>query len=183
MTIRSLCIVVLTLAAATHAVEAQAQFFKDIFHSIALDTRRNNCWPNPFVCPDRQAVRTPIALMVAKGWERQNMLGDHHFEPSGGQLTEAGRLKVRWIVEEVPRHHRAVFVRRAETPEETAARIDVVQEESIRLARGGDLPPVLETTLGPGGWPASRVDAIGRKFESSTPDPRLPESDTGSGPE
>ena len=61
-------------------------------------------------------------------------LGDHHFLGSSGKLTEAGELKVRWIVEQVPRHHRAIFVRQAATPEETAANAKVAKSRAANTA-------------------------------------------------
>jgi len=181
MTLRGVSIVFAALAGLATAVPAQAWIIADVIHSIAVDTKRNNCWPKPFVCPDREAVREPFFAMVAKGWQRQNTLGDYHFEGETGKLTEAGELKVRWIVEQAPRHHRTIFVRRADSPEETAARIDLVQQAAIQWVPEGELPPVLETNLDAGSWPADRVDTIDRKFRDTTPDPRLPELTTDTG--
>ena len=69
-----------------------------------------------------------MALMVSNGWRKQNMLADHHFADESGVLTEAGRMKVRWILTEAPRHHRTIYVHRDEDAEVTAARIDYVQQ-------------------------------------------------------
>lgn len=179
MRLRGVCIILAALAGLASAVPAQAWIIADVMHSIAVDTKRNNCWPKPFLCPDRETVRAPLFVMVANGWERQNTLGNHHFK--GNELSEAGQLKVRWIVEQAPRHHRTIFVRRADTPEETAARMDVVQQAAIQWVPEGELPAVLETTRDLGSWPAERVDTIDRKFRDTTPDPRLPELKTDSG--
>ena len=66
--------------------------------------------------------------MVANGWRRQNLLGEFHFEPQSGQLTEAGRLKVQWILTACPEQHRLIYVHTAGTREETAARVAAVQQ-------------------------------------------------------
>ena len=79
-------------------IPLSADWLCDFCNSVARDTKRRNCWPAPFNCPDRQTVRAPFAIMVNNGWRRQNMLGDFHFEATTGQLTEAGKLKIRWIV-------------------------------------------------------------------------------------
>ena len=116
--------------------------------------------------------------MVANGWQRQNMLGEYHFESGTGQLTEAGALKVRWILTAGPQQHRIVYVHRAGTDEETTARMAAV----FRLASQTtpkDLPSVLPTSISDQGWPADRVDLIGRKFQASTPPPRLPAATPG----
>jgi len=153
---------------------ARAQHIKAFFHSVCQDFKRNNCWPKPFTAPDRQAVRAPIELMVQSGWQRQNLIGEFHFDRETGELTEAGHYKIRWIVTQVPRAHRAIFVSRAATPHETAARIQAVQDVAIEAVGRDNLPSVAATTRDPGGWPAGRVDAIGRKLQDSMPTPILP---------
>ena len=173
---RFIHITALTLLSLVCATPAEANWLADFAHCIARDTKRRNCWPKPFVAPDREAVRAPFALMVSHGWRRQNMLGDHHFVDEKSELTEAGRLKVRWILVEAPLQHRSIYVHVAETPEITAARISSIQQFIVQVAPGGPFPPVLETTISDEGWPASQVDAVGRKFEASTPNPRLPEA-------
>ena len=179
MTVRSVCLVAFTLVTIGSTAPAEAQGWKDSYvgrfmSSVARDTKRRCCWPKPFVCPDRYAARAPFALMVSKGWERQNMLGDHHFEAGSGQLTEAGRLKVRWIITEAPRQHREIYVHKAQNSHETAVRIDNVRRLTTELLPSGQLAAVLETEIPDRGWPAERVDMIGRKFRDSLPDPVLP---------
>ena len=153
---------------------------KQCFSSIAQDVKSRQCWPKPFTEPDIAAVRAPMAIMVSNGWRRQNMLVEFHFEPATGQLTEAGRLKIRWIVKEAPQQHRIVYVHTADGSEETDARIAAVQLLVARYAPPGEMLPVLPTSISEEGWPADQVDLIGRKFQSSIPDPRLPKMESGS---
>jgi len=161
------------------AVPAQGQ----VLENMCRDFKRNNCWPKPFVCPDRQAVRAPFVIMVNNGWRRQNILGDYHFKNEHGELTEAGRLKVQWILTQAPEQHRIIFVHRASRQEETAARVDAVQQLASRIVPTGDLPQVMETHLNEAGWSADQIDKINRDFyEKSAPSPRLPEKqEAGSG--
>jgi hypothetical protein len=146
----------------------------EFLEGFCTDTLRNNVWPKPFVCPDRHAVRLPFHLMVQNGWRRENLLGEHHFRPGTPELTEAARLKVKWILREAPRHHRTIYVHTGESLAETAARIHAVQDLVVKLVPEGNLPPVLETSVNPPGWPASQVSAMGRKFQGAIPDPVLP---------
>ncbi len=152
----------------------------DFFHGVVQDAARNNCWPEPFIHGDRAAVRAPFVIQVANGWRRQNMLGEFHFEPGSGQLNEAGRLKVRWILTTGPQQHRLIYVHVAERNEETAARMAAVQQCVVQIAPN-DVPPVMPTTIADDDSPADRVDASGRKFQSSMPPPRLPTTGGGSG--
>ncbi len=153
---------------------ADAQILEKFVHNMARDAKRNNCWPQPFVCPDRQRVRAAFVQMVANGWERQNLLSTHHFKSTDGQLNESGRLRIHWILTEAPPQHRTIFVQRGPSAEETAARVDRVQQVAMQLSPDGELPRVVQTSVSPLGWPAERVDVIGRKFHASMPDPRLP---------
>lgn len=151
------------------------------FQSMSVDFHRNNCWPEPFLYPDRAAVRAPFAVMVANGWRKQNMLADYHFDGTGLALNEAGKRKVQWVLTEAPEQHRTIFVHRAESPEKTSARVAAVQQLAASFMPAGQAPLIVETTVSPAGWPADRVDTIGRKFQSSTPEPRLSKSDGGGG--
>jgi hypothetical protein len=159
---------------------AGAQCAPDLIHHIYDDFRRHNEWPYPYVCPARAAVRAPFAQMVEAGWQRQNLLGDHHFNEMH-QLNEAGRLKVRWIINEVPAQHQAIFVHQGETAEETATRMVAVNQYVGAMVAEGPRPAVTETGIYPVGWPAARIDSISQKFESAAPAPRLPQSSGGGG--
>lgn len=91
----SRCIVRLAIIAIAlaHAVPLSAGDMGDFLSSIARDSKRRNCWPEPFVYPDRDAIRQTLAVQDNAGWERQNLLSDFHFLSGGTELTEAGRLR------------------------------------------------------------------------------------------
>jgi hypothetical protein len=95
-------------------------------------------------------------------------------------LTEAGRLKVRWILITGPQQHRLVYVHVAERTEETAARLAAVQQLACQISPS-EVPPVMLTTIADDDSPADRADAVGRKFQSSMPPPRLPAGSDGGG--
>ena len=143
MTARWVRTVFVALIVAGVAAPALAEnWLCEFFEGVVRDTKRRQCWPKPFTCPDREAVRAPFAVMVANGWQRQNMLADFHFEPGTTRLTEAGRLKVRSIVFDSPEQHRTVFVRRADTPEETT------RAHRVGAATRGDHGPARPSALG-----------------------------------
>ncbi|MEN6406425.1 MAG: hypothetical protein ABFC77_08135 [Thermoguttaceae bacterium] len=142
--------------------------------NIVEDTQRRNCWPEPFVAPDRAAVAAPMAIQIANGWRRQNLLGDFYFEPASGHLTEAGRLKVRWILLTGPQQHRLIYVHAAEDDDETAARLAAVQQLAAKIAPN-NLPPIQATSISDDGRPADDVELIRRKFrEKAVPTLDLP---------
>jgi hypothetical protein len=167
--------VLLAIVAAGSPQGAEAAgYFRKVF-------RRNNCWPQPFIIPDRIAVRTPFAIQVNKGWCIQNTLHDEHFDAETGMLNEAGELKVRDILTENPADHRTVFVLRASKPALTSARHQSVEEFASKITENDEVPQIAETRVRPRTSSADYINTIGTRYAQSTPDPRLPQSATGGG--
>jgi len=179
MPVRFYAVIGLVLVAVGSATQAAVGQCFGIVDSVVQDTKNRNSWPYPFICADRAAVPAPYAVMVANGWRRQNMLGEYHFEPGTAKLTEAGRLKVRWILTVGPQQHRLIYVHRAETDDETSARMATVLLLASKITPY-DLPPVLATSISDEGWPADQIDLVGRKFRDATPPPTLPPLSGGS---
>lgn len=178
MLVRPLCLVAVALwmALSATAAHAQCDWLSGIGRGLARDMKRRFCWPEPFATQDRYAARAPFAAMVAKGWEHQNLLGEHHFDPGNGQLNESGRLKLRSIINEAPAQHRTVYVQRCDDPAETAARLAHVRELIATMVLDGAPPLVVQSDAMPRGWPSQQVDTIGRKFSAALPDPVLPKA-------
>ncbi len=140
-----------------------------------LDWHRNNTWPQPFVHTDRISVCSPFVIMSQNGLCGEFTLGDHHFDPVGHTLTEAGQLKIEDILRRQPKGMAQVFVVNGRDDEVSAIRLDSVQQNLAKVVKDGSLPEVRFTQYAPRGNPASYIDAIGRKLDASVPDPRLPE--------
>ncbi len=179
---RRLVAIVFVLALFTAVPRAQAQFtwFHIAKDSVVTDFKRNNCWPEPFVCPDRQAVRAPFNVMVHNGWQLQNTVSNHHFEEESGELTIAGKNKIFWILNHAPKQHRVVYVQKSRDPEITVQRLQMVQALAGVYAPEGTLAMVQATINEPPGWTAERVGSVTRAFESSAPAPQLPAAATSS---
>jgi len=175
---RSVRLVALSLIALTCAAPACAGPLADMLVGIVRDIQDRQRWPDQYTCADRQAVAAPFAVMVANGWERQNTLADQYFEPATGQLSEAGRLRVQWILIEAPECRRAIYVHRTLNPQEMAGRMKAVEEYAVQILPPGTTPAVFQTDVSPYGWSADWVDSIGRKYEATAPNPRLPKADT-----
>lgn len=156
------------------ALVAKAEWWKHKKSEFCCAYEQNKIWPLPFVYPDRQAAAAPFQTMINKGWQRQNTLGDYHFDEAN-RLTEAGRLKVRWILTDPALDRRQVFVHGTVSPEQTAARVSSVQQFLAFTQTGEGAAGVAESNLAAPSYPADYVDEIGRKFRESIPLPRLPE--------
>jgi hypothetical protein len=151
------------------------------FHQLRRDAQRNRCWPDPFLQPDRMAVRAPFAVMINNGWRTQNTLGDDHFDTDTGLLNEAGELKVREILAYSPPEHRTVFVLQARDEQETVARNRSVSDLVARLHPYAESPAVAVTNLRPRTASAEYINTISSRFNATTPDPRIPASQSGGG--
>src|SRR5690606_5636783 len=119
----------------------------------------NNDWPKQWVGYDRMAVCTPLDTMSQKGWHRANLIGSFHFDPATKELTSAGQQKVRYILTRQLPDRRIVFVERGLSANETAARVDAVQQVAVRILPAGELPEVAESNMVMEGTPATDVDA------------------------
>ncbi len=159
-------------ASAVHAEWRDS--WNGFWHRCELDYLRNAHWPQPFVYPDREAVRAPFITMAAKGWQRQNTLGDYHFDPNTHELNHAGQLRVRAIAAQTSPERRAVFVYRGATPEITSTRVDSVQRHVVSVVPQGELPAVLDTGVPPVERPGDQIDQIQTRVLTSMPEPVLP---------
>jgi hypothetical protein len=151
------------------------------FQKFCDETIANNMWPEQYLGRDRQAVRAPFGVMIDKGWQLQNTLGDYHFEAETQQLTRAGELHLRWIVTQAPENRRTVFVLRGHNDAATAVRIDTVQQTVAQLHPKGALPAVVQTNAVPPTSPADYQDDISQKAAKVRPAPALPAATSGSG--
>jgi hypothetical protein len=148
--------------------------------SFATDYRRNSTWPKPFLPADRESVCAPFALMVTKGWQAQNTLGGYHFNEGTANLTDAGKMRIRSIMSDVPPQFRTVYVPVADTEDLTTARLEAVEQFVERHTRDEGVTNVASTTREPRGRSADMVDAVTRGFFQSTPVPRIPAATTAS---
>ncbi len=168
------CIIrlIITIAVLGYAMPLSAGELGDFLCGIVRDTKQRNCWPEPYVHADCAAARQVWAVQVSAGWERQNLLSEFHFLPGGNELTEAGRMRVQWIMSEVPEPYRQVYVHRANSPQETALRMLAVQRCVAQSPYAVNVP-VIESTRTDDGTPAASIDSLSRKAAATAMDPKL----------
>ena len=141
---------------------------------VHTDYHRNVCWPYPFVYQDRDAVRTPFAIMADNGWRVENTLPDELFDPENQNLSRAGERKVRWVATQAPINRRVVFVPRGTHDEITNARVQAVQNYLATLSLRGPTPHVVATDILPASTSGDYFYQVDKKAEASLPNPRLP---------
>jgi hypothetical protein len=171
---RTLTFIVALAAAASAAQSVFAVFFDDAAYYEKRNFCVNHVWPWPYQCPDRIAVREPFCQMISNGWRRQNLLGQHHFNPGTNELSTAGELRVQWIMTQAPPDRRGIFIERTLDSDVNAKRLAVVRDYAIKVSTDGRMPQVEDTYLVSEGRPAAVVDATNVSFMKSMPAPVLP---------
>lgn len=147
-------------------------------HRIKSGYHRNAVWPWPYFCPDRMAVREPFAIMVRNGWQRQNLLGPHYFDPHTHELTTAGKMHVRWILTQAPPERRQIYIERSVDPSLTAEYVAATRDYASRVSIEGENPQIYETNMMSEGRPAAMVDMINLRYMENQPLPVLPSAST-----
>jgi hypothetical protein len=140
--------------------------------------RDNNRWPHQYTWPSRRGICQSFAIMANNGWQRQNLLGQYHFDPKTGELSAAGRVKVQWILTQAPPQRRTIYVEQFGEQQLMAARVQSVQTLAANLATGAGPADVQETLLHDDGHPAGSVDAVFTGFSTNQKPPVLPEAES-----
>jgi hypothetical protein len=81
-------------------------------------------------------------------------------------LTEAGKLKIRWIIIEAPEQHREVYVHIGQTNDETQARLATVTAQAASLAPQGEMPSIMQTSISDESYPADRTNRLNNLYKS-----------------
>ncbi|MCP4095598.1 MAG: hypothetical protein GY880_32815 [Planctomycetaceae bacterium] len=94
----------------------------------ATVTARNNAWPKPFDCADRQLYTSMWTPMIDKGFEEQCVLTSNHFDPITGKLNTFGNHTVAGIMNNMPQARRTVFIHRDTDNQLNQKRMNMVKE-------------------------------------------------------
>jgi hypothetical protein len=157
-------------------VQSQYGGGSPVWDEVKASYHENAMWPGQYVQPSRRAICRSFDLMIANGWRRNNLLTKYDFATEGEGLSEAGKLRVSWILTQAPPNRRTIFVQRGADEAATAARIEAVQTLAADLGPGAGPADVQETLLRDEGHPATSVDAVFTGFSTNQMPPVLPSS-------
>ena len=162
---------------ATLTVSALAFSFvgcAEMRHETGVVYARNVAWPHPFRGADANSVIAPFEIMRDNGWRENNTLGSTLFSNQNA-LSEAGAIKVQWIVTQAPQNQRIVYVKSGKSEQETNARVESVQLAVSQLIPSGPLPQILVTDIEPATSSGAYQTLVHRALIKTTPTPRLPQ--------
>ena len=142
--------------------------------------RANVYWPAQYIPAARRSVYSAYDAMTNNGWRRQNLLGTYHFDEHTNELTDAGKLKVQWILTQTPLHRRTIFVERGLSEQDTSTRIASVQHWTGSRSPAVGPVDVQDTHIVAEGRSAGTVDNIFTGFQVNQKPPVLPSTSRAS---
>jgi hypothetical protein len=130
-------------------------------------------WPWPYLCTDRQCVMDMTRTQEANGWLSETTLYEYYFNPDTNELTQPGKMHLRWILDYAPANYRSVWIQQVDDPAASQARMQNVRVAASQIA-GTNLPPIQYRVAMPPSRPAVEAEAIRRKELQTIPTPRIP---------
>ena len=88
---------------------------------------RNEAWPMPFNCADRQLYFSIWDPMIDQGFEEQCVLNTAHFDAETNELNQFGNYTVAGIMQNMPTTRRKVFIHREADVAANQARMTAVK--------------------------------------------------------
>jgi hypothetical protein len=140
--------------------------------------QRNDAWPKPFQCYDRQAYHSIFAVMTQRGWQCECTLTSDHFDPQTQELNRAGKAKIQGIMTNLPEVARQVHIYQDSTPEVAKARMENVRAEIQTSFMSSAEPQLAITLYKPHGMNGSLVEDVQKRFVENLPDPAVPAAKT-----
>jgi hypothetical protein len=143
-----------------------------------LIAQRNDAWPKPFLCYDRQSYHSIFAVMTQRGWQCECTLTGDHFDSQTQELNRAGKAKIHGIMTNLPEVARQVHVYRDSTAAVAEARMANVRAEIQHSFEALPEPALAITSYMPHGMNGSLVEDVQKRFVENLPDPAVPAAKT-----
>lgn len=139
-----------------------------------LVSARNDAWPKPFTCIDRQLYESQWGKYIDAGYVRQCVLSSIHFDQKSNELSEFGRTIVSGLVQNMPRDRKTIYIHRDGDEQRSQERLEHVRD-AIHYMFGHNIPAqVAFTSQEPVRGSALRVETLQRLEAEATPVPIIP---------
>jgi len=93
-----------------------------------LVSARNDAWPKPFTCIDRQLYESQWGKFIDSGYERQCVLSSIHFKQKTNELSDFGRTIVAGLVQNMPQARKTIYINRDGNEQRSQERLENVRE-------------------------------------------------------
>jgi len=139
-----------------------------------LVSARNDAWPKPFTCIDRQIYESQWGKFIDAGYERQCVLSSIHFKQDSNELSDFGRTIVSGLVQNMPQSRKTIYIHRDSNEQRSQERMENVRE-TIQYMFGHHIPAqVAFSHQEPVRGSALRVETLQRLGAEATPVPIIP---------
>lgn len=155
--------------------EAKCDLIKQQADLIA---QRNDAWPKPFLCYDRQSFHGIFAVMTQRGFQCECTLTSDHFDSETHQLNRAGKSKIAGIMRNLPEVARQVHVFQDSSEEIANARLANVKAELETSYTSLPAPEIAVTGYAPHGMSGTLVEDVQKRFIEGLPAPSVPAAKT-----
>ena len=138
--------------------------------------KRNDAWPMPWNCADRQLYFQIWYPMIDQGFEEQCVLSATHFDSETNELNKFGQHAVAGIMQNMPSARKHVFINRDGNEQLNSARLNSVRE-TINTFYGQHVngtPQVSFSTRLPNTISGDQAEGINRLWFEKMPTPIIP---------
>ena len=137
-------------------------------------SKRNEAWPKPFACADRQLYFQMWDPMLETGWKSACVFSQRHFVDGTAELNQAGRMKMAAIMRNYPIGQKAFYLDRdrpAELLNERMATLKNRVEEWYGLEQVNEIAFI---DRGPLDGSGSRAATLSNLYKNGLQAPVLP---------
>ena len=148
--------------------------FEEFKRRFCLITERNDAWPLPFNCWDRESYYQIWNQQYAHGLQVAHTLTSEYFDPNTNELNRAGESRVAWIVQNAPANSKQIFVYEDQAGPAMDQRLASVRGVVDRWYGHMGQVNIATSQLAPNRIPASYQQLILEAAAGSTPPPVIP---------
>ena len=144
------------------------------------DYARNQAWPKPFDCADRQLYFSIWETMLDSGYRWNCLFTADHFDADTNMLNEVGKSKLAGIFKNNPVGQKVALVQNDGNGGVLEARVQNLRSTIDKWYGNGSFNEVALATEFPTTFGGARVENLNKKFGDETPPPVIPVA-SGSG--
>jgi hypothetical protein len=144
------------------------------------DFARNQAWPKPFDCADRQLYFSIWETMFESGYRWNCIFTANHFNVDTNTLNEAGRSKLAGIFKNNPIGQKVALVQNEGNSGVVDARLENLRSTIDKWYGSNSFEQIALSSEFPTMFNGGRVHELNRKSLDETPPPVIPVA-SGSG--
>ena len=159
-----------------HSLKGQLSHLREINRVV---TARNEAWPKPFGCADRQLYFQMWDPMLEAGWKSACVFNQRHFDEGTADLNQAGRMKVAAIMRNYPIGQKAFYLEREMAASLSDERLMTLKNSVEKWFGLSQVTEIGFADVIPLPGNGSRAKAISEGYIKNLPDPVIPVQNLG----